>query len=194
MTNFVVKFGMKLNDERNYFITSDLHFFHNNIMRFCPTTRPWGTVEEMHEALVEHWNFVVGENDVVFHLGDFAFAGIEKVESILGRLNGTLVFVMGNHDKTVRNQLKSKNKFEYLEVTYNKKKICMFHFPIYEWNQKFRGSIHFYGHQHGGGPNYGGRMMDVGYDAHGRILTLEEAVNTLLKVEYKDGRDRNDNI
>ncbi|BBL19211.1 hypothetical protein KIT04_042 [Vibrio phage KIT04] len=189
MKNFVAKFGMKLDLERNYFITSDLHFFHNNIMRFCPTTRPWQTVEEMHEALIEHWNSTVGENDVVFHVGDFAFAGIEKVQSVIDRLNGTIVFIMGNHDKTVRNQVKSPNRFEYLEVSYNKTKLCLFHYAMRVWNQQHRGSVHFYGHSHGSLEGTG-RSMDVGFDAHGRILPLDWAVEQMLKIDNTETEDR----
>ena len=67
----MIKFGQKLksSDERNYFITSDLHFFHKRILDFCPETRPWESIEEMHNGLIEHWNSKISENDVVFHLG-----------------------------------------------------------------------------------------------------------------------------
>lgn len=173
---------MKLEEDRNYFITSDLHFFHKNILRFSPDTRPWQSVEEMHEAIIAEWNSMVGINDVVFHLGDFSFKGLEFTQKILDRLNGTIVFVMGNHDKTVRSQIKSQNKFEYLEVRYNKVKICMFHYSMRVWNAMHYGSIHFYGHSHGSLPGYK-RSMDVGYDAHGQILPLEWAVQQMLAVE-----------
>lgn len=64
---------LKLNSaEVKIWFTSDTHFGHNNIMKFCQ--RPWKTVEEMDNALIQNWNSVVGENDIVFHLGDFAFA------------------------------------------------------------------------------------------------------------------------
>ena len=58
--------------EVKIWFTSDLHFGHQNIIKFC--NRPWETVEEMDKALIENWNSVVGENDIVFDLGDFAFA------------------------------------------------------------------------------------------------------------------------
>ncbi|WBU76579.1 hypothetical protein CHLORIS_170 [Vibrio phage Chloris] len=183
-----LQFGAKLNPDVNYFITSDLHFFHTNIMKFCPETRPWADHNEMTEALIAHWNSIVGEDDVVFHLGDFSFAGMEKTQAVLDRLNGTIVFVMGNHDKTVRNQLKSPNKFEYLEVTYNKIKICMFHYAMRVWNMQHHGSIHFYGHSHGSLEGTG-RSMDVGYDAHGRILPLDWAVKQMQKIQDIETED-----
>ncbi|MGN0888723.1 MAG: hypothetical protein ACI4UY_07570 [Kiritimatiellia bacterium] len=36
------------------FFTSDQHFGHFNIIRLC--SRPFGTVEEMDEALLSKWN------------------------------------------------------------------------------------------------------------------------------------------
>jgi calcineurin-like phosphoesterase family protein len=55
--------------KQGIWFTSDTHFGHNNILKFCK--RPWNTVEEMDEALINNWNAVVGTNDIVFHLGDF---------------------------------------------------------------------------------------------------------------------------
>lgn len=182
-------FGKKLDENRKYFITSDLHFHHYNIIKFCPKTRPWGSREEMNEALIAEWNSVVGEDDVVFHIGDFCFGGGDKTRGIIERLNGTIIFVMGNHDKTVRNQVSSPNKFDYLEVRYKGTKVCMFHYPISEWNGKHRGSIMLHGHQHGRGPKYTGRIMDVGYDALGNIKRLDSVVEKMLRVAPHTERD-----
>jgi len=47
------------------------------------------------DMLVEKWNTVVGVNDTIFHLGDFAFRGIDEVTK---RLNGNKILLRGNHD------------------------------------------------------------------------------------------------
>lgn len=57
----------------NLFFTSDTHFFHEGIIKFC--NRPFASVEEMNEAMIRNWNEVVHEKGTVFHLGDFAFGG-----------------------------------------------------------------------------------------------------------------------
>ncbi len=49
------------------FFTSDTHFNHTNIIRFC--SRPFKDVEHMNETLIANWNRVVGPDNIVFHLG-----------------------------------------------------------------------------------------------------------------------------
>lgn len=84
--------------KQNIFFTSDLHFCHSNILKFC--SRPFNSIEEMDEALIANWNSVVRENDIVFDLGDFAFAPNWRWKEILERLNGVHYLIMGNHDVT----------------------------------------------------------------------------------------------
>ena len=66
---------MKYNftDGSNVFFTSDTHFGHQNILRFCD--RPWATIAEHDQALIENWNDTVPEDAVVVHLGDFSYKG-----------------------------------------------------------------------------------------------------------------------
>lgn len=77
------------------FFTSDPHYWHANVIKYCD--RPFKDVEEMNEKLVYNWNSVVTENDTVYVLGDFSFAG-RSVEIYTHRLLGEKVLVPGNHD------------------------------------------------------------------------------------------------
>ena len=79
-------------------LTSDTHWSHENILKYC--NRPFGSVEEMNEALVNNWNSVVKPDDHVYHLGDFCFGNVEKWNWCLepGRLNGHIHLILGNHD------------------------------------------------------------------------------------------------
>jgi calcineurin-like phosphoesterase family protein len=59
----------------------------------------------MNESLVENWNDVVDESDVVYHLGDVTHAaGHGSGEDVRGFnhwmsvLNGQIVLLRGNHD------------------------------------------------------------------------------------------------
>lgn len=76
--------------------TSDTHFGHKNILVYEKEARPFASIEEMNERIIQNWNSVVGSKDTVYHLGDFAFG--RKNISIAGRLNGNKRLILGNHD------------------------------------------------------------------------------------------------
>ena len=84
----------------NTFITSDTHWGHAGIVRFLngdgSKLRPWATTEEMDEAMIEKWNVLVRPNDTVYHLGDVVIN--RRALPTLGRLNGEMILVKGNHD------------------------------------------------------------------------------------------------
>lgn len=81
------------------FVIADTHFCHANIIKYCE--RPFVTVDEMNAAMIFHWNIVVSDDDVVYHLGDFAFGpgSHNQVGPILEKLNGYKILLRGNHDR-----------------------------------------------------------------------------------------------
>ena len=89
------KMNFKFNAEHTFF-TSDTHFNHANIIKFC--NRPFKDVEQMNEVMIANWNSVIGKDDTVFHLGDFCLGGAAEWTKILDRLNGKIYLIMGNHD------------------------------------------------------------------------------------------------
>ena len=50
-----------------YYI-SDLHLFHNRILE--KFNRPFSSVEEMHEMIINNWKNKVKADDTVYILGD----------------------------------------------------------------------------------------------------------------------------
>ena len=78
------------------FVIADTHFGHENIIKYC--NRPFKTVNEMDEAMIKNWNETVTNKDVVIHLGDFGLGSKEYISSIVKRLNGKKILIMGNHD------------------------------------------------------------------------------------------------
>jgi len=78
-----------------YFFTSDTHFGHKNIIDYCK--RPFSSVEEMDNKIIQNWNKTVSKKDTVFFLGDFCVGG--NFENYRKKLNGNIIFIKGNHDK-----------------------------------------------------------------------------------------------
>lgn len=77
---------------------SDHHFNHDKIIEYC--NRPFANVEEMNNYMIKQWNDVVGKNDIVYHLGDFALqSDKETVVNLINHLNGNIVLILGNHDR-----------------------------------------------------------------------------------------------
>ena len=138
---------------------ADTHFSHTNIIRFC--NRPFNTVEEMNETMIRKWNNVVGEQDLVYHLGDFGFGNLEL---ILRRLNGKKILITGSHDKNI---IKYKNYFELitpmLEIKFSKIPITLCHYCMRTWPKSHYNSWHLFGHSHGTLKAIG-KSYDVGVD------------------------------
>jgi len=133
------------------FFTSDLHLYHNKILEL--EDRPFNSMEEMNEALIQNWNNKITNNDDIYILGDFSFGNKNETIGILNRLNGQKYLIKGNHDKIIKNE-EIASKFVWVKDYYEIKKkqvghrIILFHYPINSWNNKHYGSLHFYGHVH----------------------------------------------
>lgn len=81
----------------NILFYSDPHFFHSGVIKYC--TRPFNSVEEMNEELIKRYNQLVGDEDLVYWLGDISFGKFSEAEKIFSRLRGRRVLIQGNHDK-----------------------------------------------------------------------------------------------
>lgn len=101
------------------YFTSDLHFFHANIIRFCD--RPFSSVEEMNENMIKNWNETVAPDDIIYCLGDFSMA-FRSVEVYTPRLNGYKILIPGNHDFCHNSHKRARR--EGLEKWTNKYKEC----------------------------------------------------------------------
>jgi calcineurin-like phosphoesterase family protein len=76
---------------------SDLHISHTNIIKYC--NRPYSTVEEMNESIIENYNKKIRSNDNVLFLGDIFFTkNQEYIKNVIKRLNGSKHLLRGNHD------------------------------------------------------------------------------------------------
>lgn len=145
--------------------TSDTHFGHKNILTFCE--RPFNSVEEMDNAIIERWNSKVGKDDIVFHLGDFAFASNKRWQDLIYKLNGKIYLILGNHDitrwpGTYTMQLFDRVENQIMLKIDNKYKVYLNHFPFLCYDGTYRNpedcTIQLHGHVHE-------RIGDTGKDA-----------------------------
>jgi calcineurin-like phosphoesterase family protein len=83
---------------------SDTHWNHKNIIAYTSRIDIFTNVNEMNEEMIRRWNSVTAVDDIVYHLGDFAFGSQEVVKKIVSRLNGRIRLILGNHDKRKKPQ------------------------------------------------------------------------------------------
>jgi calcineurin-like phosphoesterase family protein len=181
------------------FVTSDLHYFHKNIIKY--SNRPFESVDEMNEGMISQWNEKISDGDEVYILGDMFFCNQTKAIEILKQLNGNLHIFFGNHDNMLRTSKKQmpmgyrplKKEFEpyfashqdYNYVMFQGKMFVMSHYALTVWDQGHRGAINLYGHSHGSLPEDPNKLqMDVGVDnADFKIYTMEEVYEYMEKKE-----------
>ena len=112
------------------FLTSDTHFWHRKIMlpEYC--NRPFSSVEEMNETMIKNWNNVVSKDDLVYHLGDFAFCGSGKITEIMQQLKGRIILIKGNHDFDKKEKYQRLGFFDVLSY-HIIDDIFLSHYPMY---------------------------------------------------------------
>lgn len=169
--------------ESGIFFTSDTHFGHSKIIDYCK--RPFSSIEEHDKTLIQNWNNTIGQDDTVFHLGDFAYGNSQFIANIIKQLNGNIILIKGNHD------LRNMNPTLYnifSDVVYqariliDKQTVYLNHFPFLCFDHgdinlyKDNYSIQLFGHVHSG------------------PLTSSEDVNrlnVLFPTQYDVGVDNN---
>jgi calcineurin-like phosphoesterase family protein len=192
------------------FFTSDTHYSHSNI---CSATTNWSvndgyarkfdSLEDMNQRLVDNINNMVGEDDILIHLGDFSFGGFDKIEEFRSQINcKNIHLVLGNHDHHIeRNKEGIQRLFSSVQhyinldlrrpinkATTEKYKFVCMHFPIASWDSMNQGVIHLHGHVHL--PPHlrvaEGKAMDVGVDGNGlEPISLDEVLSIMKDREVK---------
>lgn len=170
-------------------ITSDIHFQHENVLSFCPNSRPFSDLEEMHEAIIAKWNSKVHPTDTVYILGDVSFGKLHETVDFLNLLFGFKHLIIGNHDKKLMRQELFRSCFnsvqDYLELKYKSNLICMMHYPIFQWNAQHYGALHLFGHLHGRNLNLEGRCKDIGMDTNNcELYLLDDVIEELKQIPY----------
>lgn len=146
----------------DFWFTSDHHFGHNNIIKYC--NRPFETVEEMNETMIENWNSLVKKNDIVYHLGDFTMNSDPM--PYISRLKGKVHLILGNHDKQAH---RAARYWQWTKTTSIVKlvdhTITLCHYPMLTWLKSCYNEWSLFGHVHGRIDGVG-KSLDVGVDCN----------------------------
>lgn len=171
-----------MDDDTTHF-TSDHHFGHRNILRYCE--RPFPDVETMDDALIRAWNHQVGPDDVVYHLGDFTLKGRSFARQVFSALRGR-IHVLGypwHHDQNwvpstygpcddllsaTGHPVVIEPPMVVLDLPSAgpwPQGLVLCHFPLARWDRRHHGAWHLHGHSHGAYTEEGA-ILDVGVDVH----------------------------
>jgi calcineurin-like phosphoesterase family protein len=187
-----------------HYFTSDLHFGHANIIKYSGRTefmndaeratyalhanepdtdkRPdfrisRETTERMNHGIIANINAIVGEDDVLWHLGDWCFGPAEDSRYLADAWKyrnqikcRNVNHIWGNHDRRVviKDCFGISDKLLFIAIsrkdgTYwteddegfsaalrggNAVGIVLCHYALLTWDQSHRGSINLYGHSH----------------------------------------------
>lgn len=198
---------IELKQNQNIFFTSDTHYGHGNI---CSATTKWeegsirtrqfDSLDAMNDTIVNNINAVVGEDDILIHLGDWSFGGFDNITKFRNRIVcKTIHLVLGNHDHHIENNKESVQDLfasvqHYMKLTILRPLtksvlqkfsfVCM-HYPIASWHDMNQGVMHLHGHVHLP-PELRiaeGKAMDVGVDGnHLQPMSLD-GIRTCLQFQ-----------
>lgn len=172
------------------FYISDLHLGHEKIIKICD--RPYSSLEEMNNALIENWNRKVKPTDEVYIVGDLFLKMPEKEgEEIIEKLNGTKYLIIGNHDWAWMGKVDLKKYFkkvtELMTIEDCGNKITLCHYPMMD----FLGDFLVYGHIHNNTKDFYWQLlktMDNAFNASVEINNFEPCTfNELVinNIKYK---------
>lgn len=139
---------------KEIWVISDTHFGHENIIKYCD--RPFSSVYDMNQTMLENWNKLVKDGDHVWHLGDVYFPGGFQHEdenrssvawNFFKLLKGKKRLVLGNHDNG-KNQL-LQHFFEKIVLWRDFKEfgLLLTHIPLHP-NHIIRDRVNVHGHIH----------------------------------------------
>jgi calcineurin-like phosphoesterase family protein len=191
---------IKIDKDRKVWIISDTHFGHKNICRGVTAwrlpdgsvpisqTRDFDSISEMNEMIVNNINSVVGQDDVLIHLGDWSFGGFENIKIFRDRIVCKEIhLILGNHDEHIEKNRDGVQELftsvnHYTKLMYKFDTLVLMHYPIDSWDGLNKGHIHLHGHCHlPTGKIFGkGRRMDVGID--GSIFFMPYELDNVIKI------------
>jgi len=144
----------------NRFWTSDLHFNHTNIIKYC--NRPFIDTKQMDAELIDTINNTTSTNDTLIHLGDFVFGC--KEDYYINQISPIFINIKGNHDKNN----KVSSVADLIITTLGQYQVSASHYPSIT-NSQNKLPIHICGHVHNLWKHY--------YDKNSKILNINVGID-----------------
>jgi len=112
--------------------------------------RPFDSVDQMDSHIIKTWNEVVGPDDLVYHLGNFAWDP-KTAATAIDKLNGTIWFIPGEHDSPIielatKQMLINGAAIKPHIMPLHKMKTTISYWPLKEWPNKRDGYWSLVGH------------------------------------------------
>ena len=192
------------------YVMSDPHYGHKNICEKLSSwtnkagTRNFDTVEQMNNAIVESINNIVGYDDILVCVGDWSFGGIENIYTFWSRLVcKNIHLIPGNHDHHIKKDKVLPNASsgeqpsdlfiilpELCKFKYGEETIIYCHYPLEQWEDMDRGSIHIHGHTHhtldNSEINKKYRRIDVGWTIEKPVYLLDDIILQMKNRDIKE--------
>lgn len=140
---------------RKVYVVSDTHFGHKNILKFEDKDGKkfrgdlFKDSKEMDLFMIDKWNSVVTNEDIVYHLGDVYFGDQQSANNILHRLNGAKRLIIGNHDDGKDKVLQTHFQKILVWRVFKEFDCVLTHIPLHETsiNEKVTYNVHGHIHQ-----------------------------------------------
>lgn len=154
-------------DTNKLYITSDLHFMHKNIIKYCnrPYDFSWEGVSKMNYEILDQFDelpkgaTIINNGDIALN-SSLTFDKLKEFVDKMKRNDKKLWLILGNHDREMTKRIKEFNKYEtptdlFLEVGFDRvfpypilleEKYLLSHEPVYL--KPGSNLINLYGHTH----------------------------------------------
>ena len=149
------------------YVTSDLHLYHKNIIKFC--SRPYPDIDAMNIGIINKYIDTISNHDTVLILGDITIKRSSHFKALLSRimkkLPGKKHLVLGNHEYYSKKFYMEECKFLSVQKKIETKEFIFVHDPpplIPENETRF----YIHGHKHNTTNILRKQKLDIGVDGN----------------------------
>jgi calcineurin-like phosphoesterase family protein len=133
------------------FYISDAHIGDEN-KGLIFDNKPFKTLEEHDQAIIDNWNSVVSDEDIVYTLGDMYVGPKENMYDYIKQLKGRKVCIRGNHTyKEFPENVASlfEEICDYKEIDDEGRFVVLSHYPMISYNKAYFPTTYMlHGHTH----------------------------------------------